>query len=98
MTGMDTASIISVTLAGSAILATPPDALISAGTFSSAITDTAPDSSAITACSAFMTSIITPPLVIFANPFFKTSVPCNIFNQSPVNEILFHSILMLPFF
>ena len=78
ITGILTASIISTTLEGSAILATPPAARISDGTLSRAITDTAPDSSAITACSALTTSIITPPLVIFANPFFKTSVPCNI--------------------
>src|SRR5262249_23336398 len=40
-----------------------------------AITDTAPASSAIFACSAFVTSMITPPLSISAKPVFNRKVP-----------------------
>src|SRR5436190_508288 len=48
--------------------ATPPAARMSAGTRSSAITATAPASSAIRACSAVVTSMMTPPLSISASP------------------------------
>ena len=44
--------------------ATPPCARMSAGTRSSAITADAPASSAIFACSALTTSMMTPPLSI----------------------------------
>ena len=44
--------------------ATPPAARMSAGTRSSAITATAPASSAILACSGVTTSMMTPPLSI----------------------------------
>jgi hypothetical protein len=50
ITGMVTAAMISLIIFGSDILATPPRALISAGTRSSAITATAPASSAMRAC------------------------------------------------
>ena len=43
---------------------------------SSDITATAPASSAIFACSAFTTSMITPPFCIAANPRLRSSVPC----------------------
>ena len=52
MTGMDTARMISSIMSGSLIRATPPSARMSAGTRSSAITATAPASSAILAWSA----------------------------------------------
>ena len=55
--------------------ATPPSARMSAGTRSSAITATAPASSAIFACSALTTSMITPPLSISARPLFTRIVP-----------------------
>ena len=61
MTGMVTASMIRFTIAGSAMRATPPSLRMSAGTRSRAITATAPASSAIRACSALVTSMITPP-------------------------------------
>ena len=54
--------------------ATPPSARMSAGTRSNAITATAPASSAILACSAVTTSMITPPLSICARPAFTLKV------------------------
>ena len=55
-------------MSGSLIRETPPWARMSAGTRSSAITATAPASSAILACSAVTTSMMTPPLSISAMP------------------------------
>src|SRR5205807_7682131 len=75
MTGMVTASWISRILSGSAMRATPPSTRMSAGTRSSAITAQAPASSAIRACSAVVTSMITPPLSISARPPFTRIVP-----------------------
>src|SRR2546421_8459389 len=75
MTGMVTASWISRILSGSAIRATPPSRRMSAGTRSSAITATAPASSAIRACSAVVTSMITPPFSISARPLLTRIVP-----------------------
>ena len=71
---MDTESITSWIVSTDDILATPPSARISAGILSRAITATAPDFSAITACSALTTSIITPPFSISAKPFFILKV------------------------
>src|SRR5689334_24200112 len=48
---------------------------MSAGTRSSAITATAPASSATFACSALTTSMITPPLSISARPLLTRMVP-----------------------
>jgi hypothetical protein len=62
-------------MSGSLIRDTPPCARMSAGTRSSAITATAPASSAILACSAVTTSMITPPLSISAMPRFTRVVP-----------------------
>src|SRR5919197_3860374 len=75
ITGMVTASWISRILSGSAMRATPPSARMSAGTRSSAITATAPASSAMLACSAVVTSMITPPLSISARPDLTRIVP-----------------------
>src|SRR6058998_3537078 len=75
MTGMVTASWISRIISGSDMRATPPCTRMSAGTRSSAITATAPASSAIFACSALTTSMITPPLSISARPLFTRIVP-----------------------
>src|SRR5690349_6163522 len=75
ITGMETASMIPSIRSGSLILATPPCARMSAGTRSSAITATAPASSAILACSGVTTSMITPPLSISAMPRFTRAVP-----------------------
>ncbi len=55
--------------------ATPPAARMSAGTRSSAITADAPASSATFACSASITSMITPPLSISARPALTLNVP-----------------------
>lgn len=60
---------------GSAMRATPPSLLMSAGTFSKAMTAHAPASSAILACSAFTTSMMIPPFSICASPLFTTKVP-----------------------
>ncbi len=54
--------------------ATPPCARMSAGTRSSAITAQAPASSAMRACSASVTSMITPPLSISASPLLTRKV------------------------
>ena len=62
-------------MSGSLIRDTPPWARMSAGTRSSAITATAPASSAILACSAVTTSMITPPLSISAMPRLTRAVP-----------------------
>ena len=62
-------------MSGSLIRETPPWARMSAGTRSRAITATAPASSAIFACSAVTTSMITPPLSISAMPRLTRVVP-----------------------
>src|SRR5690242_15335577 len=77
ITGIETASMMAATMSGSLIRATPPWARMSAGTRSSAITATAPASSAIFACSGVTTSMITPPLSISAMPRFTRVVPCS---------------------
>src|SRR5919202_798845 len=83
ITGIVTDSWISRILSGSAMRATPPCARMSAGTRSRAITATAPASSAIRACSAVVTSMITPPLSISARPPLTRIVP-----SSAINAIL----------
>src|SRR5579871_296723 len=75
ITGIDTASWMPLTISGSDMRATPPSRRMSAGTRSSAMTATAPDASAIFACSASTTSMITPPLSISARPVFTRIVP-----------------------
>mmetsp|Transcript_27432 Transcript_27432/g.43996 ORF Transcript_27432/g.43996 Transcript_27432/m.43996 type:complete len:317 (+) Transcript_27432:291-1241(+) len=75
ITGMETAFMIALIIFGSELLATPPSLRMSAGMRSKAMTAHAPASSAILACSTFMTSIMTPPLSICAKPFFTVSVP-----------------------
>ncbi len=62
-------------MSGSLILATPPWARMSAGTRSSAMTATAPASSAIFAWSGVTTSMITPPLSMSAMPRLTRAVP-----------------------
>ena len=61
---------ISRMIRGEAMRATPPSLRMSDGTRSSAITAQAPASSAMRACSALVTSMITPPLSISARPTF----------------------------
>lgn len=75
ITGMDTDSMISSIMFGSDIRATPPSLRMSAGTRSRAMTATAPASSAIFACSALTTSMITPPLSCSAMPRLTRAVP-----------------------
>ncbi len=74
ITGIVTADWISLITRGLAMRATPPSARMSAGTRSSAITAQAPVSSAIRACSAVVTSMITPPLSISASPVLTRNV------------------------
>src|SRR3989440_7951422 len=70
ITGMVTVAMISRITLIDAMRATPPSLRISEGTRSNAITAHAPAFSAILACSAFVTSMITPPLSISARPTF----------------------------
>jgi hypothetical protein len=74
MTGMLTVAMISRIFEIGAIRATPPSLRMSEGTRSSAITAEAPAFSAIAACSAFVTSIMTPPFSISASPTFTRNV------------------------
>src|SRR5215469_15244770 len=75
ITGTDTAAMIESIMPGSLIRATPPCARMSAGTRSSAMTATAPASSAILAWSGVTTSMITPPLSMSAMPRLTRRVP-----------------------
>src|SRR5207244_6186013 len=86
MTRTVTSSWISRIWSGSAIRATPPSARMSAGTRSSAITATAPASSAIFACSASTTSMITPPFSISARPLLTRMVPTSAIVKSLAGE------------
>ena len=74
MTGIDTAAWIPLIMSGSLMRATPPSRRISEGTRSSAITATAPASWAIFASAGVTTSMITPPLSIWARPLFVAQV------------------------
>src|SRR4051812_17999113 len=78
ITGIETALMIPSTMSGSDIRDTPPWARMSAGTRSSAITATAPASSAILACSGVTTSMITPPLSISAIPRLTRAEPVTV--------------------
>ena len=82
ITGIVTASWISRIIPGSDMRATPPWARMSAGTRSSAITATAPASSAIFAWSAVTTSMITPPFSISARPLLTRIVPVSVIASS----------------
>src|SRR5215467_1803007 len=73
ITGMETADMISRIFLGDAMRATPPSARICAGTRSSAMTETAPAFSAISAWWASVTSMMTPPLSISARPVLRRS-------------------------
>src|SRR5437762_14355628 len=75
MTGIVTAAMIDLMSSGSDMRATPPSLRMSAGTRSSAITAHAPASWAMRACSAVTTSMITPPLSIWARPDLTLKVP-----------------------
>src|SRR5689334_3820429 len=75
ITGIETASMMPSIRSGSDMRATPPWERMSAGTRSSAITATAPASSAILACSALTTSMMTPPRSISASPRLTRAVP-----------------------
>src|SRR5882724_6047438 len=68
ITGIVTVAIISRITLIDAMRATPPSLRMSEGTRSSAMTAQAPAFSAILACSALVTSMMTPPLSISARP------------------------------
>src|SRR5580700_6777687 len=70
ITGMVTVCMISRMILIEAIRATPPSLRMSDGTRSRAMTAHAPAFSAILACSALVTSMMTPPLSISARPTF----------------------------
>lgn len=72
ITGMDTACWMPWIIPGSLMRDTPPAARMSAGMRSRAITAQAPASSAILACSGVVTSIMTPPLSIWASSLFSS--------------------------
>ena len=72
ITGMETAFWMPLIIFGSLIRDTPPAARMSAGMRSSAMTAQAPAASAIFACSGVVTSIITPPLSIWARFLFNS--------------------------
>src|SRR5688500_15580882 len=75
ITGIVTASWIARIISGSDMRATPPSTRMSAGTRSSAMTATAPASSATLAWSGVTTSMMTPPFSISARPRFTRKVP-----------------------
>src|SRR5215472_4037502 len=95
ITGMLTACMISRILLMGAMRATPPSLRMSAGTRSSAITDAAPAFSAITACSALVTSMITPPLSISAKPTFTRNVSSRNIGPSSIERFLNHCLRRL---
>src|SRR5712664_4199364 len=70
ITGIVTVAMISRITLIDAMRATPPSLRMSEGTRSSAITAQAPAFSAIFACSALVTSMMTPPFSISARPTF----------------------------
>src|SRR4051794_23145714 len=82
MTGMVTASWMPLIIAGSDMRATPPSRRMSDGTRSSAMTAAAPESSAIFACSASTTSMMTPPFSISARPAFTRNVASSLIAAS----------------
>src|SRR2546430_4928629 len=75
MTGIVTAAMIDLMSSGSDMRATPPSLRMSTGTRSSAITAHAPASWAMRACSGVTTSMITPPLSIWARPALTLKLP-----------------------
>src|SRR5690348_7381064 len=101
ITGIVTASWISWTFCGSDMRATPPWTRMSAGTRSSAITATAPASSAIFACSASTTSMITPPFSISARPLLTRIVPysvtASVYRRHLRPEAPGHRVELVPF-
>ncbi|SHX63369.1 Uncharacterised protein [Mycobacteroides abscessus subsp. abscessus] len=95
MTGMLTALMMPSIMSGSLMRDTPPWARMSAGTRSSAITATAPASSAIFACSGVTTSMITPPLSISAIPRLTRAVPVPVSGDVPLVVLVNWGLLNL---
>ncbi len=88
MTGIVTEALISSIIVGLDMRATPPADRMSAGTRSSAMTAAAPTSSAIFACSALTTSMMTPPLSISARPALTLKVPVSTASMVPSGRAL----------
>src|SRR6478672_3054119 len=86
ITGIVTASWMPLIMSGSDMRATPPSRRMSAGTRSSAMTAHAPAASAIFACSASTTSMITPPLSISARPLLTRIVPISCMGPTLAGE------------
>ena len=74
--------------------AAPPSERMSAGMRSSAMTATAPASSAMRACSGVTTSMITPPLSILAMPCFTLAVPVVVF-FAPLPPPMFEAVVLM---
>ena len=85
MTGIETDCWISRILETGDMRATPPSRRMSAGTRSSAMTAAAPAASAIFACSALTTSMMTPPFNISASPTFNRNDSSRFMSVSPVD-------------
>ena len=68
--------------------ATPPSRRMSAGTRSSAMTAAAPAASAIFACSALTTSMMTPPFSISASPTFNRNDSFASHRLSPLSTLI----------
>src|SRR3954447_26714880 len=96
MTGMVTASWMPRIISGSLMRATPPSRRMSAGTRSRAMTAEAPASSAILACSASTTSMITPPLSISARPALTRNVASSRMTKSTIQARLLESECLYP--
>src|SRR3954449_2044576 len=96
MTGMVTVSWMPRIISGSLIRATPPSRRMSAGTRSSAMTAAAPASSAIFACSALTTSMITPPLSISASPALTRNVASSRMTKLTIEARLLQSECLYP--
>src|SRR3989442_166446 len=94
ITGIVNVAMISRITLIDAIRATPPSLRISDRTRSSAITAHAPAFSPIFACSAFATSMITPPLSISARPTF-TRHSFDPLLPLPLAFVFFASIVLL---
>src|SRR4051794_23071784 len=96
MTGIVTVSWMPLIMSGSLMRATPPSRRMSAGTRSRAITAEAPASSAIFACSASTTSMITPPLSISARPALTRNVASSRMTKLTIQARLLQSECLYP--
>ena len=87
ITGSEVMALMPSIMSGSLMRETPPSRRMSAGMRSSAMTATAPASSAMRACSASTTSMMTPPLSISAIPRLTRSVPSWVSGAASVDMV-----------